>query len=341
MQRLRCNRKVTSSKGALEAEIANAIVKFQREQHGRGPQDVRAHLVGDLILVRCLGIWTPIEVKLCASDKGRRLVKSARQELRAIVHLEIEEVVGGVAVSDAKVVPNADEADKLLDARPNTPDGQTGRGRHKIYLGFAAGVGKTYKMLEEANRRRERGQNVVVGYLETHKRAGTEAQIGHLEFVPRQNVAYRGVTLPEMDADAILARRPQIVLVDELAHSNVPGSQRQKRWQDVEMLLDAGINVLSTLNVQHLESLNNAVFDITGVRVRETLPDRVLRDADEIVIVDITPRSLVNRLKRGDIYAPEKIEQAASNWFREGNLGALREIALREVAREVDSDVSA
>ncbi|RYX83100.1 sensor histidine kinase KdpD [bacterium] len=215
-----------------------------------------------------------------------------------------------------------------------------GRGRLKIYLGFAAGVGKSYKMLEEANRRCERGQDVVIGYIETHSRAGTVAQLGELEIVPRRAIEYRGVVLEEMDTEAIIARHPQICLVDELAHTNVPGSAREKRWQDVEALLDAGITVLSAVNVQHLESLNDAVFDITGVRVRETIPDRILREADEVTIVDITPRSLVNRLKRGDIYKPEKVESALQNFFREGNLSALREIALREVAREVDDDVS-
>ena len=216
-----------------------------------------------------------------------------------------------------------------------------GRGRLKIFLGFAAGVGKTYKMLEEARRRAERGQDVVIGFVETHRRKGTVEQLGSLEIIPRKIVEYRGVTFEEMDTEAILARRPRIALVDELAHTNVPGSAREKRWQDVQVLVDAGITVLSTLNVQHLESLNDTVFDITHVRVRETIPDQVLRGADEITIVDITPRALVNRLQRGDIYAPEKIEAALSNWFRQGNLSALREIALREVAREVDEDVSA
>jgi two-component system sensor histidine kinase KdpD len=215
------------------------------------------------------------------------------------------------------------------------------QGRHKIFLGFAAGVGKTYKMLEEANRRRERGQDVVIGYIETHGRKGTETQLGQLENIPRKKVDYRGVMMEEMDTEAILQRRPSIVLVDELAHTNVPGSAREKRWQDVQVLLDAGITVLSTVNVQHLESLNDIVFDITGVRVRETIPDHVLRGADEVTIVDITPRALINRLQRGDIYTPEKIEQALSNFFRQGNLNALREIALREIASDVDEDVTA
>ena len=230
-----------------------------------------------------------------------------------------------------------DDNDSFEEDAPKT----SGRGRHKIFLGFAAGVGKTYKMLEEARRRRERGQDVVIGYIVTHGRKGTEAQLGELEIVPRKQIEYRGVTLEEMDTDAILARRPRIVLVDELAHSNVPDSAREKRWQDVEVLLNAGITVLSTVNVQHLESLNDTVFDITGVRVRETMPDRVLGEADEVTIIDITPRALINRLQRGDIYAPDKIEQSLSNWFRQGNLSALREIALREVAQEVDEDVTA
>jgi two-component system, OmpR family, sensor histidine kinase KdpD len=217
--------------------------------------------------------------------------------------------------------------------------GSTPRGRHKIFLGFAAGVGKTCEMLSEANRRRERGQEVVIGYLETHGRAGTEALIGELPCVPRRQQVYKNTAFDEMDTEAILARPPQCILVDELAHTNVPGSPRAKRWQDVEVLLGAGINVLSTLNVQHLESLNDTVFEITGVRVRETVPDHVLRDADEVQMIDITPRALVNRLERGDIYKPEKVAQARQNWFREGNLNALREIALREIAQEVDDEL--
>ncbi len=227
-----------------------------------------------------------------------------------------------------------------LLARVTHEEKRAGRGRHKIFLGFAAGAGKTFEMLTEANRRRARGQNVVVGYLETHGRKGTEEQIGDLEIIPRKRIEYRNATFEEMDADAILARRPQLVLVDELAHTNVPGSAREKRWQDVEAILDAGINVLSTMNVQHLESLNDAVYDISGVRVRETVPDHVLSDADEFQMIDISPRALVHRLERGDIYKPEKVEQAKQNWFREGNLNALRELALREIAHEVDDDVA-
>lgn len=229
--------------------------------------------------------------------------------------------------------------EELLDVAHR--EARVEHGRLKIFLGFAAGVGKTYEMLTEANRRRERGQNVVIGYIETHGRKGTEAQVGDLPVIPRRKYEYKGATFEEMDTDAILAAHPHTALVDELAHTNVPGSAREKRWQDVESLLDAGINVLSTLNVQHLESLNDTVYDITGVRVREAVPDHVVRDADEVVMVDITPRALINRLERGDIYKPDKVPQARDNWFREGNLGALREIALREIAHEVDEDLAA
>lgn len=229
--------------------------------------------------------------------------------------------------------------DELL-ARVQREERDSERGRLKIFVGFAAGVGKTFEMLTEANRRRERGQDVIVGYVETHGRKGTSEQIGDLPVVPRRKIEYRGSTFEDMDTDAIIARHPHTVLVDELAHTNVPGSEREKRWQDVEILLAAGINVLSTLNVQHLESLNDAVYEVTGVRVRETVPDHVIKDADEVVMIDITPRALINRLERGDIYKPDKVEQAKNNWFREHNLNALREIALREIAHEVDEDVA-
>ena len=235
---------------------------------------------------------------------------------------------------------NRRDPEEILAQVMRQEDHPTKRGRLKVFLGFAAGVGKTFEMLNEANRRKQRGQDVVVGYVETHGRVGTIEQLGDLEIIPRKKVAYRGATFEEMDADAIIARRPRWALVDELAHTNVPGSAREKRWQDVEAILDAGINVVTTLNVQHLESLNDTVHDITGVWVRETVPDKVVRDADEIKMVDITPRSLINRLERGDIYKADKVQQAMQNWFREGNLSALREIALREIAHEVDEDVN-
>jgi len=235
--------------------------------------------------------------------------------------------------------PRRPTPDEIL-ARVQREERQEKRGRLKIFLGFAAGVGKTYEMLNEATRRKQRGQDVVIGYVETHGRKGTEEQLGELEHIPRKKIEYRGATFEDMDTQAVLARRPQWAVVDELPHTNVPGSEREKRWQDVDLLLDAGINVLSAMNVQHLESLNDTVHDITGVWVRETVPDRLLREAEE-VLVDITPRALIHRLERGDIYKPDKVQQALENWFREGNLNALREIALREIAHEIDQDLSA
>ncbi len=235
--------------------------------------------------------------------------------------------------------PKKPTPDELL-ARVQRSERNAGRGRLKLFLGFAAGVGKTYEMLSEANRRKaERGQDVVIGFVVTHGREGTEAQIGDLEIVPRKTMEYKGSTFEEMDAAAVIARHPKWVVVDELAHTNIPGSPHGKRYEDVLDILAAGINVLSTMNVQHLESLNDTVQQITGVKVRETVPDWVLGEADEIVSIDITPRALIHRLERGDVYPKEKVPQALSNFFTEGNLSALREIALREVASEVDRSV--
>lgn len=217
-----------------------------------------------------------------------------------------------------------------------------GRGRLKLFLGFAAGVGKTYDMLGEANRRKhERRQDVIIGFVETHGRKGTEEQIGDLEQIPLVERTYKGALLREMDTRAIIARKPKWVVIDELAHTNVPGGSHEKRYEDVLDILDAGINVLSAMNVQHLESLNDTVQQITGVKVRETVPDLVLKVADEIVSVDITPRTLINRLQRGDVYTKDKVPAALANFFTDGNLSALREIALREVASEVDRTVQA
>ncbi|MCX6358685.1 MAG: universal stress protein [Armatimonadetes bacterium] len=230
-------------------------------------------------------------------------------------------------------------AEEIL-ARIEREERAARRGYHKVFIGFAAGVGKTYEMLNEANRRKVRGEETVIAYVETHGRAGTAAQIGDLETIPRIRIEYRGAVFEEMDAEAVLARNPRLALVDELAHTNVPGSVREKRWMDVEMLLNAGIGVMSTVNVQHLESLNDVVRDITGIRIRETVPDRIVHEADEAVIIDIPPRALINRLERGDVYPPAKVDQAMRNFFREGNLTALREIALKEVAREVDAKLT-
>lgn len=207
--------------------------------------------------------------------------------------------------------------------------------RLRIYIGAAPGVGKTYAMLKEAHALRDRGLDVAVGVVETYGRHETEAQVRDLEVVPRRRIEYRGVTLEEMDVDAIVARHPQVCLVDELAHSNVPGSRHEKRFQDVLALLDAGIHVLTAVNIQHLETLNDAVARVTGVRVRETVPDTFLDRADEVINVDVTVEELRSRLREGKVYKPEKVEQALSNFFRKGNLSTLRELALRAVADEV------
>ena len=215
------------------------------------------------------------------------------------------------------------------------------RGCHKIFLGYAAGVGKTFTMLSEAQRRASRGEDIVIGYVEPHLRPETTVLAEGLEKIPPKMVEYHGAMFSELDTDAVLARHPAWVLVDELAHTNVPGTRHEKRWQSVEELLDAGINVISTVNVQHFESLNDKVEQITGVRVRETLPDRILDEADEVVLVDITPEALMNRLRRGVIYQPDKVEKALTSFFRRGNLVALRELALRKTAEEVDDDLDA
>src|SRR6266516_686484 len=213
------------------------------------------------------------------------------------------------------------------------------RGRLRVYLGSVAGAGKTYTMLNEGHRREGRGTDVVVGYVETHGRAQTQAQLGDLEVIPRKKVTYRGVTLEEMDTEASIARHPRVALIDELAHTNVPGSKHAKRYQDVLEILDAGINVVTTVNIQHLESLNDLVASITGVRVRETLPDRILDQADEVELVDISPYALRQRMRHGNIYPPDRIEASLNNFFREGNLTALRELALRRTAEKTEAQL--
>jgi two-component system, OmpR family, sensor histidine kinase KdpD len=209
------------------------------------------------------------------------------------------------------------------------------RARLRIYIGAAPGVGKTYSMIEDAHALRREGVDVVIGYVETHGRAETEAKIGDLEVVPRRKIDYRGVILEEMDVEAILARKPTLCMIDELAHTNAPGNRHEKRYQDVLEILDAGIGVMTAVNIQHLETLNDAVGRVTGVRVRETIPDTFLDRADEVVNVDVTVEELRTRLRQGKIYKPEKVEQALTNFFRETNLSTLRELALRAVADEV------
>src|SRR6201981_942735 len=219
------------------------------------------------------------------------------------------------------------------------PDFRPARGRLRIYLGSAAGVGKTYAMLNEGHRRAERGTDVVVGFAEPHARPHTIALLDGLEAVPRRTLEYRGATFEEMDLDAVLARRPEIALVDELAHTNVPGSRNEKRWQDVEELLDAGIDVISAVNIQHLESLNDVVEKITGVPQRETVPDAIVRAADQVELVDMTPEALRRRMAHGNIYPAEKVDAALGNYFRVGNLTALRELALLWTAGKVDEQL--
>ena len=215
-------------------------------------------------------------------------------------------------------------------------DAEKQRGRFKIFLGYAPGVGKTFSMLSEGIRRRSRGEDVVVGIVETHGRSATAELASKLEDVPRREIDYRGTLFTEMDVDAILARMPQVALIDELAHTNIAGSRFAKRYEDVLLLLDNKIDVLSTVNIQHVESLSPRVQALTGISVREQVPDWVLDRADEIVISDLTPEALVTRMRRGDIYPMDRVERSLSNFFRRGNLIALREMALQRVTRAVD-----
>jgi len=215
-----------------------------------------------------------------------------------------------------------------------TKQEQARRARLRLYIGAAPGVGKTYQMLEEAHLLKHQGADIVSGCIEPHGRADTEALVGDLEQVPLKIIDYRDIQLKEMDIDAIIARHPQLVIIDELAHSNVPGSRHHKRYEDVLEILDTGISVITAVNVQHIESLNDAIARITGVRVRETIPDYFLRRADEVVNVDVSVDTLRTRLRQGKIYNVEKIEQALANFFRKGNLSALRELALRQLAED-------
>ncbi len=234
--------------------------------------------------------------------------------------------------------PQRPNPDDLL-ARLQSEEQQQTHGRLKIFLGYAAGVGKTYAMLEAAHQRRAERIDIVVGYVETHKRAETEALVADLEIIPRRRVEYRRVMLEEMDVDAVLARRPQLALIDELAHTNAPGSRHPKRYQDVEELLAAGIDVYSTLNIQHLESLNDVVSQITGVVVRETIPDKVLDEVTDIELIDLPPDELLNRLREGKVYVPEQAAHAIEEFFRKGNLTALRELTMRRAAERVDTQM--
>lgn len=213
------------------------------------------------------------------------------------------------------------------------------RGRLKIYIGYAPGVGKTYAMLNDANSRLENGEDIVIGYLEPHQRRETENQIGKLETVPRKNVQYNDTVTEEMDVGGIILRKPNTVLIDELVHANPPGYKNKKRYEDVEEILSQGINVVSTVNIQHLESLNDIVREITGVTVRETIPDKIIENADEVVVIDIAPTALQNRIESGYVCKNENAGRPLNNFFRLGNLNALRELTLRQTAEEVDEDL--
>ncbi len=211
------------------------------------------------------------------------------------------------------------------------------RGQYRILLGAAAGVGKTYRMLQEGRQAQAEGRDVVIGYLEPHERPETTVLAEDLEVVPRLRASHGSLDLGELDTDAVIRRAPELALVDELAHTNAPGSRNEKRYQDIEEILDAGVDVISTVNVQHLESLNDAVFEMTDVRVRETFPDRILDEADEVILVDLSPEALQQRLRAGKVYPQERVEAALTNFFRADNLSALRELALREVAEDVEA----
>ena len=236
----------------------------------------------------------------------------------------------------AKIAPVQGSREQPLgvDALSST---RAPRGHHKVFLGMAAGVGKTYQMLREGQADAENGTDVVIGYLEPHGRAETVVQAEGLEIIPRRRVTYRESVLEEMDLPAILRRRPELCLIDELAHTNAPGLEHEKRYEDVEDVLAAGIDVFSTVNVQHLESLNDQIAELTGTRVRETVPDAVIGAADEVVLIDITPQSLIERLIAGKVYPLERVESALNNFFKVENLSALREVALRQVAEEVEA----
>jgi two-component system sensor histidine kinase KdpD len=226
----------------------------------------------------------------------------------------------------------------MLD-RVRRQAGAGARGRHRIYLGIAPGVGKTYTALEELRRRKERGTDAVIGFLETHGRPRTAELAESMEVVPRKKIPYKGVTVEEMDTEAVIARHPSVALVDEIAHTNAPGSKHEKRWRDVVDLLDAGVTVVSTVNIQHLESLADIVESITGVHVRERIPDKVIDDADEVELIDMSPHALRQRMRHGNIYPPERAERALDSFFREGNLMALREMALRKMAHVCELDL--
>jgi two-component system sensor histidine kinase KdpD len=240
-------------------------------------------------------------------------------------------------VNDTRIDPGRPTSDEMLARLEG--ERTDGRGRLRIYLGMAPGVGKTFRMLEEAHRRAERGTEVVVGFVECHGRPRTLELLDGLEILPRLKVSYGGVVVEEMDADAVIARKPTVAIIDELAHTNAPGSPREKRWQDVELIRDAGIHVVSTCNVQHIESVADAVETIVGAPVRERLPDAIFASADEVELVDMSPHALRQRIRHGNVYPPDRARLALDRFFTEPNLTALRELSLRFVTRRVDDQL--
>ncbi len=331
---------------ALASRVSADATRLARENPGLRPGRIPA----DMVTASASGLDPDISLAN-AEAQASRVAKArgmSEDEVRRIVRSNLTDGSSAFWASRgeraaAESRPRCEGSGPIMSKAPSEglpppPVGQ--RGRLKIFLGAVAGVGKTYRMLSEAHRRVERnGEDVVIGIVETHGRPATAALVTGLEQVPLKALEYRGSTFYEMDTDAVIARQPEWVLVDELAHTNIPGTRHAKRWQSVEELRDAGINVISTLNVQHLESLNDAVYEITGVRVRETIPDAIVDAADEVELEDLTPDAVINRLKRGDIYQGEKIPQALANFFRRANIVALRELALRKTAEEVDTDL--
>ncbi len=280
------------------------------------------------------GRWEPM-----GNDRSFHEQRPDPEELLDRYHLR-DAVNPPTPTPGARSGDDSDDDEPQPNAAINSGDGHhPTRGRLRIYLGMAAGVGKTYAMLNEGHRRKQRGTDVVIGYVETHHRPRTAEQIGDLEVVPRLRIPYKNITLEEMDVDAILKRHPAVVLVDELAHTNAPGSRHEKRYQDVQDLLAAGVTVVTTLNIQHLEGLNDIVESITGVRQRETLPDSVLDEADEVELVDIAPDALRARLRHGNVYPAERAQRALDNYFSMSNLTALRELALRRTAEKTETQL--